>query len=56
MSIDSLGAFTGVPKPASTVERKEGLAAPKAVEGATASRVDLSVKRFEGAIKAASKS
>ena len=55
MSIDSLGKTTGVPKAASTVERKEGLAAPKAVEGASASRVDLGVKRFEGAIKAATK-
>ena len=55
MSIDSLGKTTGVPKPASAVERKEGLAAPKAVEGASASRVVLSVKRFEGAIKAATK-
>ena len=55
MGIDSLGKATGVPKAAATVERKEGAEAPKAVEGASASRVDLSVKRFDGAIKAATK-
>ena len=55
MSIDSLGKTTGVPKAAATVERKEGPAAPKAVEGASASRVDLSVKRFDNAIKAVTK-
>ena len=55
MSIDSLGKTTGVPKAVPTVERKEGPAAPKAAEDASASRVDLSVKRFDGAIKAATK-
>ena len=55
MSIDSLGKATGVPKAAATAERKEGPAAPKAAEGASASRVDLSVKRFDSTIKAAAK-
>ena len=55
MSIDSLGKPTGAPKAAPAADRKEGLAAPKAVAGVEASRVELGVKRFEGAIKAASK-
>jgi anti-sigma28 factor (negative regulator of flagellin synthesis) len=55
MGIDSLGKTTGVPQTAATAERKEGATVPKAVEGASASRVDLSVKRFDSAIKAATK-
>ena len=55
MGIDSLGKTTGVPQGVPAVERMEGLAAPKAIEGAQASHVELGVKRFEGVIKAATK-
>jgi anti-sigma28 factor (negative regulator of flagellin synthesis) len=55
MGIDSLGKSTGVPKMAPAIERKEGQEAPKAAKDAQASRVDISTKRFEGTIKAATK-
>ena len=55
MGIDSLGKTAGVTKMRQPVDRKEGLAAPNAVEGSGAAKVDLGTKRFEGIIKASTK-